>query len=219
MDDHRVHTGALELVHLVLGRHGEIGDRELSCGHRGEQLQHRLEALTLIVLRRREEKDLRIEQLERALELLLAAHLDRAVEPGRERLLVPAPSRVVILVLVLRERERHGVRHFGGTVERHRRTPEDRQAGGLAEVRRVAVDNERLGPLHLGGSSRVGVLDGGDDGDAVALGDCVTEAAARPHERRFFQLTDPWGARPSSARGTRRSPTGSARRRDRGRRA
>src|SRR4051812_7466228 len=186
MDDHRVHAGALELVHLVLGRHGEIGDRELPRGHRGEQLQHRLEALTLIVLRRHEEKDLRIEQLQRALELLLAAHLDRAVEPGRERILVPALSRVVILVLVLRERERHSVRHFGGTVEPHRRTPQDWQARGLAEARRVAEDDERLGPLRLSGSSRVGILDGGDDGDAVALGDCVTEAAARhPLPRRL----------------------------------
>src|SRR5215471_16221798 len=101
---------------------------------------------------------------------------------------MPTLGRIVVFVL-LGERQGHGVSDFSGAIDRGARAPQDREARCLTQARRVAVDDERLGPLRLGGSSRVGVLDGGDDGDAVALGDCVAEAAARhPSARRLTRL-------------------------------
>ena len=98
---------------------------ELAKQWRTDRLLHRLEALLFAVLRRREEEDLGVEDFQRSLELLLGAHLHRAVEARRERVLVPALRRVVVLVFV-GERDGHRVRDLRGAIDRRVRAPEDR---------------------------------------------------------------------------------------------
>ena len=163
-----------------------------------------------VPIARREQEDLRIEALERELELLLAAHLDDAVEPELERFGVrraePArrPRRASSTVTATRRRLR----------ARLGRRARRRQRIGSAVASRRSPSSPRTtsasarAPRRLG---RVGVLDGGDDGDAVAFRDRLTEAALASHGGEVLVLADrvPDGLQLEEAR---RSPTGSARR-------
>ena len=64
----------------------DVRDRELARGHVGEQLQHRLERVLVVVVRmRREQEDLRVVLLERRLELVLVADVDDRLELARGR--------------------------------------------------------------------------------------------------------------------------------------
>ena len=83
------------------------------------------------VLRWREQEDLGVEHLERPLELFLGSHLHGAVEADRERVLVPALDRLVVVVLG-GEREGHGVCDLRGAIERGAGAPQDRQARRFA---------------------------------------------------------------------------------------
>ena len=69
-DDHRVDARALELVDVRARGRRQVGDRELAGGHVGQQVEHALERV-VVVPRRAKQEDLRVEPLERFLELLL----------------------------------------------------------------------------------------------------------------------------------------------------
>ena len=130
----------------------------------------------------REQEDLGVDAVERPLDLLLVPHLDGAVEPELERPPVQALEPAVVLVERV-EDEHHRVGRRRGVLERDVGTPEDRQRGRPAHRGGIPADDERLGALLLGRSGGLGVLDRRDDGDPVALGDRVAEAALRHHLR------------------------------------
>ena len=69
-----VEAGALELVDLRLRDAGDVRDRELAGGHVREQVEHVRERI--LRLAGGEHEELRVEALERLLELLLARDLD-----------------------------------------------------------------------------------------------------------------------------------------------
>src|SRR5919107_5043500 len=79
-DDDRIDSRPLELVHLVAARHRDVCDRQLSGRQVRKQVERTLQRVRAVVLADGKEEDLRIEPLERALELLGVAHLDDAVE-------------------------------------------------------------------------------------------------------------------------------------------
>src|SRR5579862_4428142 len=164
VDDDCVAAGALELLHLVAVRQLEVGDRELAGGNSREQVEHDVD------------RGLVVHSLERALELFLVANLDRAVQAEIDRLgmelLQPA---VVVLEGV--EDEEIRIRRGRSSLERHVRSPEDRQRGRLPHAGGITPHDERLGVLLLRRPGGIGVLDGGDHGDPVPLGDRMTEAA------------------------------------------
>src|SRR5437868_2510124 len=177
VDDDRIAAGALQLLHLFPVRQLEVGDRELPCRHGGEQLEHDVErCLVVLALDRREQEDLGVDALESLLELFLVAHLDGAVEAEVDRLCVQLLKPAVVIVERV-ENEEKCVGDHGRALERDVGTPEDRQRARLAHDGRVAAHDERLSPLLLGGPRRVGILDCGDHGYAVAFGDGMTEAA------------------------------------------
>ena len=90
------------------------------------------------------------------------------------QLLEPA---VVLVQRVEDEEVRVGYR--GRALERHVGAPEDRERARVADCTGIDPDDERLGALFLRRSGGVRILDGRDDGDPVALGDRVAEAALR----------------------------------------
>ena len=130
--------------------------------------------------RRSEQEDLGIEELQSPLELFLAPHLDRAVETQVERLVMPLLLADLLAFLVTQD-EGDCVGHLCRLLEARFGPPEDRERRGLPHRRRVAGDDEGLCALRLGGSRGFRVLDGGDHGDAVALGDRMAEAARAGH--------------------------------------
>src|SRR5947209_9379079 len=179
VDDDRVAAGAFELLHLFAIRQLQIGDRELARGHGGEHLEHDLERrLVVFALDRGEQEDLRVDAFESLLELFLVADLHRAVEPELDGLRVQLLEPSVLFVECV-EDEQVRVGGGGGSLERDVGTPQDRQRARASHDGRVAAHDERLGQLLLGGACSVRILDGGDDRDAVALGDGVTAAALR----------------------------------------
>src|SRR5262249_20367938 len=117
----------------------------------------------------------------------------------------------VLLVVVLLDDDQTGVgtclvRDLRGRVG----AEQDRQPA-LADTRCGRTDGETLGSLLLCGLSRLGVGDQGDDRDPVPLGDGLAEASGPVHCGGSYSTTTcRSGARPSSARGTPKSPTGSA---------
>src|SRR5205814_7321094 len=87
VDDDRVAAGAFELLDLFAIRQLQVGDRELARRHGSEHLEHDLErGLVVFALDRREQEDLRVDPLERLLQLFLVANLHRTVEPELDRL-------------------------------------------------------------------------------------------------------------------------------------
>ena len=85
-DQHGVEACALELEHLVAVRDRDVGDRELPRGHVGQQRQNPLDPIVVALARlRRDQEDLRVEPLERILELVLVADVDDELELGRAR--------------------------------------------------------------------------------------------------------------------------------------
>src|SRR6266566_5295637 len=99
VDDHGVAACTLELLHLVRGRDGQVCDRELAGGNVGEQVEHDVEGrLVALFVDWREQEDVRVDPVERLLELLLVANLDRDVEPELDRTLVQLLEPAVIVV-------------------------------------------------------------------------------------------------------------------------
>ncbi len=97
-DKDGVHPGPLEGQHLVAGRDLDLGDRELPRRHVGEQFEHGVERVDVLVdVVRVQQEDLGIEPFERQLELLLVANVDDGFEV------------VVIAVLVGPDADRVGV--------------------------------------------------------------------------------------------------------------
>src|SRR5438105_8132229 len=78
--DHRVEAGALELGDVLGGCAESVGDRELPGRDVRKELEDAVE-----VSARGQEKDLRVDLLERLLEILFAASFHHAVEPELER--------------------------------------------------------------------------------------------------------------------------------------
>ena len=216
MDDHCVDAGPLELVHLFLGRHGEICDRELPGGHSGEQLEHRLEPL-LGVLGRREEQRSR-GRGSRGPARAPPRCAPRRRSRGRARARARAGCPRLVVVVLVGQPPGSGVGAPRGPFDRCRRA-----TGSVA--RRLAKRDGS--PATTSASARCASAaraasassTAAIDGDAVALGDRVAEAAALAHERRFCSSLAhrvPDGLQLEEGR---RSPTGSARRRGRARRA
>src|SRR6185437_4906288 len=137
LDDHGVAACVFELLHVVRRRQREVGDRELAGRDRGEQLEHDVERGAILVgLDGRQQEDLRVDALERLLDLLLVAHLDGAVETERNRMLVQILEASVLVVQRV-ENEHDGVSRAARPLERHIRAPEDRERGRVAHRRRI----------------------------------------------------------------------------------
>ena len=83
LDEDGVDPGPLEREHVGSRRGVDVGDRELPGRDVGEQLEHRLERVVAVVgVAAGEQEDLRVELLERVLELLLVADVDDVLELG-----------------------------------------------------------------------------------------------------------------------------------------
>src|SRR5262245_405519 len=185
--DHGVHPGALELCHVVAAADGELRDRELSCRHVLEEVERALQGVFILLVSCREEEDLGVEPLERLLELFLVANLDRALQAELERVAV-GRLELPVLVVELAERQDTGVRlRRVRELRRAGRPPEQRQAGRLPNLAHRRVQRQRLGSLLLRGAGRFRSVDGHDDGDAVALGDGLAEAARPVHVSQFWR--------------------------------
>src|SRR5437588_571042 len=127
VDDHGVAPGPLELPHLVRRRDGEVRDRELARRDGREQVEHHVERrLVVLFLDGGEQEDVRIDPVERLLELLLVADLHGDVEPELDRAAVQLLQPAVVLVERV-EDEHDRVGGGRGKLERDLRAPEDRQ--------------------------------------------------------------------------------------------
>jgi hypothetical protein len=94
---------------------------------------------------------------------LLVAHVDDRLE-------------VMVRVVVLGpEADRVGVRRVSAA------DPEERQGRRLADPVDRAADRERFCALRLGVSRAAHVVDVGDDGDPVSLGDALAESTRTGH--------------------------------------
>ena len=95
-DEHGVHSRPLEGEHLVAGRDFDLGDRELPGRYVGEQLEHGVERVDVLVdVVGVQEEDLGVEPFERQLELLFVAHVDDSFEVVVIAVLVgPDPDRI-----------------------------------------------------------------------------------------------------------------------------
>ena len=106
--------------------------------------------------RGREQEDLRVDAVERLLELLLVAHLDGAVEPELER----APVQLLEPAVVVVERVEDEQIRVGATRDASSSGTSARQRIGSdvasRTARGIAAHDERLGALRLGGSGGVG---------------------------------------------------------------
>ena len=92
-----------------------------------------------------------------------------------------------VLVVQLAERQDAGVRlRCMRELRRAGRPPEQRQAGRVPNLVHRRVQRQRLGSLLLRGACRFRSVDGHDDGDAVALGDGLAEAARPVHVSQFW---------------------------------
>ena len=138
----------------------------LPGGHVGEQLEHRVERVVVLVgALAAEQEDLGVEQLERELELLLVAHVDDELD------------RVVVRVTVRAEDDGVGVGRAGAA------DPQERQGRGLADAGDRVADRERFGALGLGDARAFHVGDANDDRDPVAFRDSLAEASWAGHLR------------------------------------
>jgi hypothetical protein len=76
---------------------------------------------------------------------------------------------------------------------------EYRQAGSRSDLRQRSViqtrDEDGLGPLLLNLGGIVCSRNPGDQRDAVAFGNRLTETPARVHRRRFFTIASPTRAK------------------------
>ncbi len=159
-DEHGVDPCPLEREHLVAGGDVDPGDRELARRYVREQLQHQIERIDVIlVVPGREQEDLRIALFERKFELVLVANI-------RDRL----ELRVQIFVLGP-QANRVGIDRLAVT------DPEERQRRRVADPVDRTGDCERFRTLRLGVSRAARVMDTGDDGNPVSLGDALTETA------------------------------------------
>src|SRR5919201_1690605 len=84
-DDHGVDSGAFERVYLLAARDGDLGDGKLARRHVPQELERATERVFLVGRGTAEQKDLRIEALERKLEFVLVTDLDDAVESELRR--------------------------------------------------------------------------------------------------------------------------------------
>ena len=121
------------------------GDRELAGRHVEQQAEHVLERVAVVGPVGREQEDLRVDPVERELELVLVAHLDDAVEPEVERLVVQ-PLEPVVVVLEARDDEQGGV---GARRPARRRASRSRTRGSAARSPRArprtrAADDDPL---------------------------------------------------------------------------
>ena len=116
--------------------------------------------LALPVTARREEKDLRIEPLERGLELVRLGDVDDALQASFAELGV-ATLHLTVFVLV----EVCGIDHTPVRLadsSSSRSLPDDRQPGCVADAYHLSRHEEALGPVRLGGACGVEVVDGSD---------------------------------------------------------
>src|SRR6184192_4244597 len=98
VDDHGVDARALELADLLRRRQRQVGDRELARGDARQQVEHALERRVAVAAPRREQEDLRVDALQRLLELLLVAHVDDAVESELDRAAVRVLEAAVLVL-------------------------------------------------------------------------------------------------------------------------
>ena len=134
------------------------------------------------------QEDLRVEPLERVLELVLVADVDDELELGLLAVLVAGP-----------DRERVGVRRLAAAA------PEQRQRRRLADALDREIDRQRLRALLLGRPRGGGIGDVDDDRDPVALRDVVAQTSRSRHARtkriRYSSISMPSyaGSQPSAA--------------------
>ena len=178
--DHGVAARALELLDLVRRRQPQIGDRELARRARRRAGRARPRAASRRVRRRQARARRSPGRRGRAPSRPRPRRAPRRRSRARARAPRGAAPRAA-------RRRRRASRRRAGTRRRRRRARSKRhvaRARGSAATSprappRDRRDDERLGSLCLGSSGGVGVLDRGDDGDAVALRDRVAETALR----------------------------------------
>jgi hypothetical protein len=163
---------------VVAARARQLRNRELPCRKIGKQFERMLERIGLVVVTDGEQDDLRIESLQRQLELLRIRHRDDEVEAG------------VGLSTLADVLDRHDPRVGSGCqgIRRSRRPP--------PEARKVDAPDrdshdERLRALRGRRAGCLDVRDLDDERDAVALRDGLAE----PHPRKYLQGVEDKGIR------------------------
>src|SRR5436190_5634855 len=159
-DENGVDSRPFEREHFLARRDVDVRDRELPRRHVREELEDRVQRVGVVVaVPDREQEDLGVELLERALELVLVADRHDVLDVARRRLVV-GPDRVRVRVDGLAAAD-----------------PQQGESRCLADAGDRAVDRERLRALLLGGARGRRVADADDDGDAVALRDPLAESS------------------------------------------
>ena len=144
----------------------ELGDRELPGRHVVEQLEQNRQRVVVRVVRNGQQEDLRVEVVQRALDLGRLGDANHALEAEGVRLV---PHREVGL-------DDHGFRRRSLGVE-HPPEVQERKRRRDAHRVRVRKSCERVRALRLGGTGAGRVRDLDDERDAVALGDRLTQLA------------------------------------------
>jgi hypothetical protein len=99
---------------LFAARHSDVRDGELARRYVRQELERLTQGVRVQPVPRRQQEDLRIEALERELELLLAPDLDDEVEPQLHCLCVLASEPLFVLARILdRYQPRIGTRKRG----------------------------------------------------------------------------------------------------------
>ena len=173
-DEHGVDAGALELVDLRLrGRAARSAIASLPAGTSESRSSTCCERLVRVA--RGEDEELRIEALERLLELVLVLDADDELDVVGE--LDIALARADDAGVLARSRARH-------------RESDDRERAGGAD----RVDDRRRGRAAprlrgLGLACRLRPVDGDDQRDAVALGYGLAQTSRAGHARRVYPTT------------------------------
>ena len=182
-DDHGVDSGALELVHLLTGRGGHIGDGEFPGRDIRQELERAAERVFLVVFGTAEQEDLRIETLECQLELVLVAHLDHTVESELERFRLQRFELAVVFVICDDEQTRVRARAHG-CVGGACAAPQQRQLRRVADAVDRGADDDCLRTLSLGGACGFDVVHLDEHRDPVPFRDRLAESACGHRSRR-----------------------------------
>src|SRR6185437_8512025 len=174
-DDDRIDSRPFELLDLLTAGHGDIRDGELARGNIGEQLECAVERIAVVIVAGGQQKDLGVEELECEVEL--------------DRLRVLAHEPLCVFARVRDSHEPGVSARERGFRRRSHRAPEDGQLGDFAQIADLALDRDGFGALARGRSGGRQVADVGDQGDPVALGDGLAEAAVASHARSIYWPT------------------------------
>jgi hypothetical protein len=192
-DDDGIDPGAFKLEHVALARDRRLRYGELARRHVLQEAEDVLERVRLDRAAGREQKDFRVDSIERELKLVLVPDLDNAVEAELEHFGVEFLEPSVFLLEAV-DREQTSIRAgLARVLGRPELIPEDRKLGRFTHSHEPAAQDDSFRSMRARGPGGLDVLDIGEEGDPVSFGNRLAEAA-RPSHRNVGIVSPAAGA-------------------------